>query len=283
MIWVHGYQNEQEVLEAVTQQLFKHIETTRFIAPCIRTQRRKRSEIHTPQAAINPPKRRFFLALPGDKFGRKMLDYWEKYHPTNPIWKKAAYYQTHKRDSSPNTPNDYTWKEHPFFSKAGVPATQIHPIEQSGNVEKNASIYALSLPHSRGLYYNPAYAFNGDYATRLYESPFHCAICFIDRSGEICFATKNYPPFYGTTYYTVELGNKNKGITLSAEALLDIPRLLLVLLENDFDSITGSSTVSFILKNHHNVHLFSNIRNFEPIVKEKGLDSLWFYEIRISR
>ena len=61
MIWVHGYQNEQEVLEAVTQQLFKHIETTRFIAPCIRTQRRKRSEIHTPQAAINPPKRRFFL------------------------------------------------------------------------------------------------------------------------------------------------------------------------------------------------------------------------------
>lgn len=279
MIWVHGYENEQEVLEGVTRQLFKHIESTRFITPCTRTRRRKRSESHIPQVTIDPPKSRFFLALPGDKFGAKMLDFWEKYHHDNPIWKNAAYYQTHERHNIP----EHTWKEHPFFSKAGVPISQIHPIEQSGNAEKNASTYTLLLPHSRGLYYNPAHAFEGDYATRMYESPFHCAICFIDRSGEICFATNNYPPFYGTTYYTVDLDNKDKGITLSAEALLDIPRLLLILLENDFEFITGSSTVSFILKNHHNIHLFSNIKNFEPIVKEKGLDSMWFYEIRVSR
>ena len=283
MIWIHEYKNEQGALEGATQQLFKHIHSTRFITPCPPTPSNLRANNRPLKKNNHPLKKSFFLALPGDKFGTEILNFWQENHYNNPIWQRVAFYQTHEKHFAPyHTPKNYRWDEHLFFKKAGVKPSQIHPIERVGNIEKNASIYALSLPHSQGLYYNPAQAFEGQYTTSMFESPFHCAILFLGKYGEICYTHNHRAPFYGTSYYTVALAAKSNGITISAETLLDTPRLLLIILERNFEHIVGDSALSFLLKNHPNIHIFSDIKHFGTIVKEKGLDSMWFYELRIA-
>lgn len=284
MIWTHDYNNEKEVLEGVTQQLFKHIQSTRFVTKCIRTGTSEYRDNRIEIDEIYHPREQFFLALPGGIRGSKLLDFWQENHYKNTSWRKVCFYQTHEMVFSHNYRQPYhQWGKHPFFTKAGVPASQIHPIEQTGNAEKNASIYALNLPYSRGLYYNPAHAFEGDYATRMYESPFHCAIISLDRRGDICQCIDyNTAPLYGSTYYTSTIKKNLTSITISTETLLDTPRLLLIILERNFNIVIGESPLYEILKNHPNVHIFSDIKNFSAIIKEKGLNSLWFHEIRVA-
>lgn len=272
MHYKHEHANLNEAFEGITQQLFKHIASTRFIT---REQLISTSLI-SPEVIIESklyrPKKKFSLAIPGGKIGRKLLDYWLQKHANNPIWKEVIFHQTNEQYFATNTTREQgKWEEHPFFQAAKIHPTSIHPILSIGSAEKSASLYTLKLPHSHSTLHRPTPSNSLKESHSHHYSPFHCAIICVNHDGTLDSTFEHIPQTpISEDYYTIQAPNGEEHITASIPLLSQVPRLL-VLIHNNTDNIThitpkpdffelieSETSLLKLVDNHPNIHTFSD-------------------------
>lgn len=234
----HKYINLEEAFEGITNQLFNHITTTRFVTreQIIATSINSTETIV--ESTLYRPKKKFSLALPGGKIGRKLLDFWQQKHANNPIWKEVNFYQTNEQYFAPHTTGKYNkWEEHPFFQAARVHPTSVHPILSIGSAEKSASLYALKLPHSHCTLHQPSNTYTPYNNHSHHDTPFHCAIVCVNDNGTIDSTFEYLPQTpVSESYYTTLSPDGKEHIVASIPLLSQVPRLL-ILLHNTPDNI----------------------------------------------
>ena len=269
MIWIHTYDSKDEALEGLTQQLFKHIQTTRFIIPP--------KFIHIPRdyrRAINEDKnlmhiKRFFLAIPGRESGIDLLNFWHKNHSKNPIWKEINYYQTNEQYIANSKANK---SHHNFFIDNTIPDEQIHMIEPCEDAQRSASLYSLNLPQTRGVYYqtiNINIFYEND---KQFDSLFHCAIINIEADGRIGSINTNNDIYYTRApYITTKNKEDETDISITIDKLFKVPRIMILLLHDEKEvnikkvikEHFSSEGIRNLLSEHPNIHIFTTNKQIE--------------------
>lgn len=274
MIRAHFYHSQEAAIEGVTQQLLKHIQSTRFIIDPYHS-----CDDFTYQGVfLHEEKVMFSLALPGGETSKKIFDHWREKHIENSVWNDINYYWTDERlvpfDSSESNAGEAYRR---FLLHSNVAYTQIHPIKYSGDPTKEAQRYTSQLPSSRGISYDPTrhYTIERPCATP-YKSNFHCAILDIDSSGNIGPIAADTPtPVKDTKYYaTTHPTDGQKHITATLETLQETPRIIVPLLGKEKAHIIGDlyyrrnthlPAIKLLLE-HPNVHIFTDNRELETTI-----------------
>lgn len=269
---LHNHTNLEEALEGLTQQLFKHIATTRYIT----REQVIATTISDPEviveSTLHRPRKRFSLSLPGGKMGRKLLDFWLQKYSNISTWKEVDFYQTNEQYFAPDTTREHDkWEEHPFFSAAHIHPTAIHPILSIGSAERSASLYSLKLPHSHCTLHRPTPSDSLKESHSHHYSPFHCAIICVNHDGTLDSTFEHIPQTpISEDYYTTQAPNGEEHIAASIPLLSQVPRLL-VLIHNNTDNIThitpkpdffelieSETSLLKLVDNHPNIHTFSD-------------------------
>ncbi len=282
MVRLHTYDNKNDAYEGLTQQLFKHIETTHFVRPDIDTWPRDFLPIPDDLDTRKRISNTFNLALPGKEAGIELLDFWHKNHRYRPIWKRINYYQTNERyNPQYKESRGKIWSQHYFFRKGRIPTSQIHMIESLESDEKSAKYYAANLPYTQGIYY----PYNSDEARKSFMgrwiiSSFHCAILTINSDGSIgSYFPGSDRKRESASYYPIQEQNSPQtDTTISKRTLMKIPRILLLMFNNREQNLweyilspDKRNDITFtILEKHPNIHLFTDIKDFKEIIKREA-------------
>ena len=273
MIWVHTYNSKDEALEGLTQQLFKHIQTTRFIIPP--KYLHIASGLHR---AMNEKKnhlfiKRFFLAIPGRETGEDLLNFWHKNHSKNPIWKEINYYQTNEQYIAESKANK---AQHNFFTDNTIPNDQIHMIEPCGDAQRTATLYCLNLPQTSGLYYQTLNINIIRENDENFDSLFHCAIINIEADGRIgSINAHDEIAYYGPPYTTINNKKNETDITISLYKLFKVPRIMILLLHDEKEinirklikEHFSSIEIRNLLSEHPNIHIFTTNKRIEKRIR----------------
>ena len=183
MIRAHFYHTQEAVLEGITQQLFKHIDTTRFIAD----PHHSCDDFFYQGVFLHQEGVQFALALSGGETTRKLFTHWRKQHLSNQAWNSIDYYWIDECHTPYiNKESNFGEAYRRFFQHSNINPSRIHPIHYTPQPQEEIERYASQLPHSRGLYYDPTRYYTNDYpCIAPYQSHFHCAILDIDDNGQI--------------------------------------------------------------------------------------------------
>lgn len=266
MIRIHFYDTQEKAAEGLTQRLFKHFETTRFIAP--------------PRRSVNDYARqnRFSLALSGGATGAKIFSHWKEKHLNNPHWQETDYYWIDER-CVPHESNEsnYGTAYRLFFRHSRVATARIHPIRYSQTPETEAERYGRQLPQSKGLFYDPTRYYTGNQPCVIpCYSPFHCAILGVGEDRHIASLFPDTTETTDSAAYRVTRhtpSGKNR-ITATMNTIEKIPRILVALLGKSKAGIiedlyyrrnTGLPAIKILL-NHPDIHIFTDNRDMEQII-----------------
>ncbi len=299
MIRTHFYNTQHKCLVGLTEQLFKHFNSTRFVdADTVGYSKlRRRYDLSSVQNN-KPRKQRLFppplLALPGGETGKQLAKLWSEEYANCELWHKLHYYWTEEECVPSDHPDScFGSMRDLFFNKLDIDLRHIHPIHGDNNPDEEATRYASTLCRTRGICYDPA--LYPDETTTPFESYFHCAILDVDEKGYAAkirsFHNEDieafsflsigndielmlFDPPMGTPYFARK--NRTTGrqhISASIRLLMETPRLLIPLFGKEKTSLlyriddyfNPPSTLS-IIRNHPNVHLFIVNEDYqEPI------------------
>lgn len=266
MIRAHFYRNQDNALEGLTQQLFKHIKTTRFIVdPYHSCDDFSYQGVFLHQEGVQ-----YSLALTGGETGKKIFNHWYKNHLKNEIWNKINYYWIDERlvpyDSNESNIGEAYRR---FFQHSNIALEQIHPIRYNSNPDEEAMRYTSQLPSSRGIFYDPTRYYTQEMpCVAPYKSSFHCAILGIGSDGHIGSIFPGSPSpteeikYCSTTHPT----SGQKRITATMKTLQEIPRIIVPLIGKEKAHIiedlyyrrnTHLPAIQLLLT-HPNVHIFTD-------------------------
>lgn len=97
MIRTHFYNTQRECLIGLTEQLFKHFSTTRFVESNVVRHYKLRRK-YEPEQNDNSQKQLHFppplLALPGGETGKQLAKLWSEEYAHCDLWHKLHYYWT---------------------------------------------------------------------------------------------------------------------------------------------------------------------------------------------
>lgn len=281
MIWIHTYNNESELYEGMTQRLFRHMDTTRFVQ-C------------PPKVTNLPPiirlyksiilKERFSLSIPGGETGRKILDFWTEKHALDKRWKKTHFYQTNEFFTHFNrTIHKQQFSDHKLFEINRIDNSQIHPIESHICRIKIIANYSRNLPTSRGIQYNADNFFAAQPVTQTFDSPFHCSIIDIDPHSPGASWKKASLYNISDSPYMISSLTFGHGVHITAtrECIKSVPRLILLILDKPQhdnahkERFNATAIGKFIssFADHPNIHIFTNIPGLKESLESQSPDN----------
>lgn len=271
MIRAHFYHNPEDALEGLTQQLFKHIKSTRFIIdPYYSIDDLFYQGIfpHTEEVL-------FSLAIASGETSKQLFTHWRRRHLKNDIWRTINYYwldENHAPFTSPE--NNFGEAYRRFFRHTKINPHRIHPIRYDNTLEEEAKRYTSLLPSSRGLVYDPTRRYTKERpCVTAYKSNFHCAILDIDSNYHITSISphKSTPCDSAKYNVTPHPASGEKRITAGMQILQKTPRIIVTLLGKEKahiieDLYYGRNThlpAIQLLLEHPNVHIFTDNREME--------------------
>ena len=274
MIRAHFYHTQEAVLEGITQQLFKHIDTTRFIAD----PHHSCDDFFYQGVFLHQEGVQFALALSGGETTRKLFTHWRKQHLSNQAWNSIDYYWIDECHTPYiNKESNFGEAYRRFFQHSNINPSRIHPIHYTPQPQEEIERYASQLPHSRGLYYDPTRYYTNDYpCIAPYQSHFHCAILDIDDNGQITPLLNNTTtPVPTTPYHLLQYPQtRQKHIAATVQTIRETPRIILPLIGKEKAQIitdlyhqhnTHLPHIQLLME-HPNVHIFTDNKELETLI-----------------
>lgn len=274
MIRAHFFHSQEDALSSLTAQLFKHIESTRFIID----PHHSCDDFSYQGVFLHHEGVQFSLALSGGEAGKKIFSFWNKHYLKDAKWSNIDFYWLSENLVPYNSPESNIGEAFRlFFQHSNVAWERIHPIRYNNVPEEEAKRYTSQLPSSRGISYDPTrYYTNQQECVIPYKSNFHCAIIDIESDGQIASVLPTSPePSEGSKYHLITHPQSGqKEIAASIEILRQTPRILVPLLGKEKAQIiddlyhlrnTHQPAIQLLLE-HPNVHIFTDNTELETTI-----------------
>lgn len=283
MIRAFFFDNEQQLLSALTKLIGNHYNSTRFI---------RTPHSNSIAEEFFPSFRRirhFSLALSGGTVINKMLQYWHDVPSAIDFTYNTDYYWLNECCVPYNDQRSVYGNAHQvFFRHTHIPPEKIHPIRYYGQPEDEAHRYASQLPSSSGIQYNPTlHLTDSDKTLTNFCSPYHCAVITLDDNCMIPSTSVDSPLIFSDApYYTFkEPHSQLSHIAASMNLLSKIPRIVIALMGEESSQIIedlyyGNNThhpMKQLLLQHPNVHILIDNKKMETVIYPDRQHIGYFY------